>query len=147
MRRDWGGCWRRGWRWSSCAKRGTSASPVFFYMGEVPMPQECMSRQNLGNHFPVVDFQPLAAGDFQLVRIQSELMQHRRVNIGDVVAVFDGMEAEFVGCAVGDAAFDTAAGQERGETLRVMIAAGAFGAGGSAKLGSPDDNRVIEQAA
>src|SRR5215210_1611516 len=74
-------------------------------------------------------------------------MQNRRVNIRDVVAIFYGVEAEFIGRAVLDSAFDAAAGQEGAEALGVMVAAAAFGAGGSAEFSAEDDHRVVEQAA
>src|SRR5687767_753763 len=48
---------------------------------------------------------------------------------------------------MGNSAFDAPAGQECAEALRVMIAAGAFSAGGSAEFGAPDDEGVLEQAA
>ena len=45
------------------------------------------------------------------------------MQVGDVVAVLDGVEAELVGRAVDDAALDAAAGQPDGEAVRVMVAA------------------------
>ncbi len=60
-------------------------------------------RQNLPDRLAVVDLQPLAAGDLQLARVEAELVQDRGVDVGDVVAVLDGVEADLVGRAVDDA--------------------------------------------
>ena len=76
-------------------------------------------------------------------------MQHGGVDVGDVVAVLDGVEAELVGRAVDDAALDAAAGHPDGEAERMVVAAvGLFlRPGRAAELGGPDDDRLIEQAA
>ena len=71
-------------------------------------------------------------------------MQDRRVDVGDVVRILDGVKTQFIGCAVSDAAFNAAAGQPAGETLRVMVAAGALRAGRAAELGAEDDQRAIQ---
>src|SRR5262249_6532085 len=70
----------------------------------------------------MIDFQPLSAGYFQLARVEAELVQHGRVQIGDVMPVLDGVEADRIGGAVGNAAFDAAAGQPDREAIRMMIA-------------------------
>ena len=70
-----------------------------------------------------VDLQPLAAGDFEPARVEAELVQDGGVDVGDVVAVLDGVEAELVGGAVGDAALDAAAGQPDREAVGVVVAA------------------------
>ena len=74
-------------------------------------------------------------------------MQHRGVDVGDVVPVLDGVEAELVGGAVDDAPLDAAAGQPGAEALRVVVAAVGLRARRAAELGAPDDDRLIEQAA
>src|SRR5215218_48236 len=58
----------------------------------------------------VVDLEALATRHFELARVEAELVQDGGVDVGDVVAVFDGVEADLVGGAVGDAALDPAAG-------------------------------------
>ena len=74
-------------------------------------------------------------------------MQDGGVDVGDVVPVLDGVEAEFVGRAVGDAALDAAAGHPDGEAVGMVVAAvGPLGAGRAAELGRPDDDRLVEQA-
>ena len=95
----------------------------------------------------MVHVEAFAAGDFQLVRVEAELVQDGRVDVGDVMPVLDGVEAEFVGRAVGDAAFDAAAGQPGAEALGMVIAAGAFGAGRAAEFGAADDERLVQQSA
>ncbi len=65
-------------------------------------------------------------------------MHHRGVDVGDVVAVLDGMKADLVGGAVGDAPFDAAARHPNGKAERVMVASvGSLRAGRAAELGCP----------
>ena len=87
----------------------------------------------------MVDVEAFAAGDFQPARIEAELLQDRGVDVGDVVAIFDGVEADLVGRAVHDAPFDAAAGHPDGEAEDVMVApVGALRAGRAAELGGED---------
>jgi len=93
-----------------------------------------------------IDFEPLVAGDFEPAGVQAELMQDRGVDVGDVMAVFDGVEAQLVGRAVGDAPLDATAGHPDREAEGMMVAAVAsLRARGAAKLGRPDHDRVVEQ--
>ena len=97
---------------------------------------------------PEIDLQPLVAGDFEPARVEAELVQDGGVDVGDVVAILDGVEAELVGRAVDDAALDAAAGHPDREAERMMIAAVVpLRAGRAAELGGPDDDRLVEQAA
>ncbi len=57
--------------------------------------------------------------------IDAQQVQDRGVQVVDAHAVDDGLEAEFVGLAVVDAALDSAAGQPGGEGVRIVVAAGA----------------------
>ena len=94
----------------------------------------------------MVDVQPLAAGDFELARIQPELVQDCRVYVGDVVPIFDGVEADLIGLAVDDAALQTAARHPHREPVDVVIAAVApLRAGRAAELGAEDDEGVLQQ--
>ena len=83
-----------------------------------------------GNDFfdgpTMMDIGALSAGYFQLMRIEAQLVQDRGVYVGDIVRVFDGIEAQFVGRSMSDAALDAAAGQPAREALRVMIATGTL---------------------
>jgi hypothetical protein len=76
--------------------------------------KECLIRgrqeYNLPNRLPVIDLQALPPRDFQLARIDPQLLQDGRVDIGDVMTVLDGVEADGVGSAVDDAALDAATG-------------------------------------
>jgi hypothetical protein len=47
-----------------------------------------------------VHLQPAVAGHLQPPRVEAGLMQHGRLNVGDVGPVLDGVEAQFVGRAV-----------------------------------------------
>src|SRR5438270_12400495 len=100
----------------------------------VPVLSEILLRDNLLDHFPPVHVDAFSAGDFQFAAVDTQLVQHRRVEVGDVVGIFDGVESDFIRRAVGDAAPDAAAGEERGEAPGMVVAAGfvagAFGAGG-----------------
>src|SRR5206468_1822131 len=95
----------------------------------------------------VVDFQALAAGYLEPVGIQAEPVEYGRVDVGDVVAVLDGVESKLVRGAVRDAALDSAAGQPCGKSVRMVVPAGAFRAGRSSKLCAAHDYRTVEQAA
>ena len=105
------------------------------------------SVEDLPNHLAVVDGEPLAAGDLELAGIEAHLMQDRGMDVGHVVRIFDGVEAQFIGCAVRDSPFDPAAGKPGTESLRVMVASRLLGARGAAELGAKDDERRVEQAA
>src|SRR5947209_8453362 len=64
------------------------------------------------------------------------------------MAIFDGVEAEFVGGAVDHAPFDAPACEPGREAVDVMIPAiAALSAWRAAELGGEDNDRVIEQAA
>ena len=58
-----------------------------------------------------IDFEAFAAGDFQAAVVEAEEIEDGGVDVGDVMAVFDGVETELVGDAVRDSAFDAAAGE------------------------------------
>ena len=101
-----------------------------------------------------IDFQPLLAGHFEPARIESQLVQHGGVDVGDVVPVFHGMETQFIGRAMYYAALDAAAGHPGSEPERMVIPpslqTGVIGpnldTGRSSKFGGPDDNGVLQHA-
>ena len=75
-------------------------------------------------------------------------MQHGGVGVGDVVTVLDGVKTQLVGGAVNVSALDAAARHPDGEGVGMVVSsAGSFRAGGSAELGGPDNQRLIQQAA
>src|SRR6266568_864851 len=78
--------------------------------------------------------------------VQSQLMKHRGVDVGDVAAVFDSMEADFVGSAVNDAPFDAAAGQPGAKALRMVVAPVPLGTRRAAELRAPDHNGFVQHA-
>lgn len=55
------------------------------------------SGQNRVDRFAEIHFESFVAGDFEAARVQAELFEHGGVDIGDVMAVDYGVEAEFVG--------------------------------------------------
>src|SRR4051812_17482966 len=77
--------------------------------------------EDLKDRPAVVDFQSLPAGDLKLMGVEPELMEDGCVDVGHVVAVLDGMEADLVGRAVDDAPLHAAAGQPGGEALGVVV--------------------------
>ena len=52
----------------------------------------------------MVDIKSFLAGDFQPTGVEPELMEHRGVDVRDVVTLLDGVEAQLVGRAVDHAA-------------------------------------------
>src|SRR5262245_10111122 len=86
------------------------------------------SNQNLPNRLAVVEFEPLAAGDFEPAWVETHQVQDRGVYIGDVMPILDSMEANFVGGPVDNPALDAPAGQPGTKALRMVIAAVALGA-------------------
>ena len=62
--------------------------------------------------------------------------------------ILDGLEAEFVGGAVSDAALEAAAGHQHGEAVGIVIAAvAAFGNRRAAEFAAPDHQGFVQQAA
>ena len=75
-------------------------------------------------------------------------MQDGGVDVGHVVPIFDGVEAQFVGRAVGDAPLQASSGHPDREAERMMVATiASLRAGRAAELGGPDDERLVEQPA
>src|SRR5437660_856256 len=81
------------------------------------------SRHDLADRLAVVDVQPLAAGDLQLAAVEAEEVEDRGVEVGDIVAILLGMEADRVGGAVDDAPLEAAAGHPGREAVDVVVAA------------------------
>ncbi len=82
--------------------------------------------------------------------VDAEEVEDGCVEVVDVHGVLCGVESDFVGFAVGVAGLCSAADEDGGESVFVVVAAGAFGLGcsavgdaldhgGSAKLGGNDD--------
>src|SRR5579875_367292 len=103
------------------------------------------------HHPAAVDRRPFLAAVVQqceLAVIESETVQDGSVDVVDMDAIFDGIKPDNVGGAVGDSAFDAAAGHPHGKAKRIVIAAvAAFAHRCPAKLASPYNQRRIEQAA
>src|SRR5436853_2542816 len=72
-----------------------------------------MSGENLIDLRSVVHVEPFASRDFQTPRIQSKTMQNGRVNIRDVMAIFDGMKSKLISHTVRDATLHAGSGQPR----------------------------------
>src|SRR5262249_61086932 len=105
-----------------------------------------VSTNNLPDRRAVVDVQSAPPRHFKTARVQAELVQHRRVDVGDVVPVLDRVEADLVGRPVDNARLDPAAGQPGAKTLGVVIAPVVLGPWRAAELGAPHDDRFVQQA-
>ena len=102
----------------------------------------------MGDGFSVIDFEAFPAWDFEFSGIEAELVEDGGVEIGDIVRGIDGVEADFVGGAVGDACFEATAGHPDGEAVDMVIATiGALGAWGATELGGEDHEGIFEEAA
>ena len=99
----------------------------------------------MADHLTEITLQALATGYLQLMWIEPEKLHHRGMNVGDVMRMLDGVEAEFVGAAVDGATFRAATGHPNTEAIRMMVATvAALRAGSAAKLSGEDDERVIK---
>ena len=61
-------------------------SPCAILCGDV-------SRNDLLNHLPVIDVQPLPPRHLQIPRVEAQFVQVRGVDVGQIAAVFDGVAA------------------------------------------------------
>ena len=109
------------------------------------------SKFQLRDHFvdrlAVLFFKPFATCDGKVAWIEAELVQHGGVNVGDVVTVFNGMKTDFVGCAVGDAAFDSSACHPNRETVGMMVTTvRMLRSRRSAEFAAPNDQRFIQHS-
>ena len=81
--------------------------------------------------------------------INTQSMEHGRIEVADVHGVFENIVAEVIGLTVGRASFDTATGEPHAEAAAVVIPAAserALAVGSTSKLASPDDEGIIEHA-
>ena len=78
---------------------------------------------NIANRLANVDLEPFLAGNFEPAWIEAKLVQDGRVNIGHVMTVFDGVEAQLIGRAMGDAPLEPAPCHPDREANRIVIAA------------------------
>ncbi len=104
-------------------------------------------RHDFADRLAVVHLQTLVAGNVQLTRIESKLVQDRRMEVRDIVTAFDGVVAEFVGGPMDNSALDTAAGHPAGEGGRMVIASLrlTLHAWGPAELRAPDHQCLVQQ--
>ena len=81
--------------------------------------------------------------------IEAEEVEDGGVHVVHVDFVGDGVVAEVVGLAEGEAGFDAGAGEPLAEAAGVVVAAGAvaLGVGGAAEFAAPPDEGVFEEAA
>ena len=81
--------------------------------------------------------------------VEAELVEDRRVKVVHVDLVLHGEVPELVGLAVGEAGFETTAGEQNGETRRVMVAAGAvlLRVRCAPELAAPPHDGVLQQPA
>ena len=97
---------------------------------------------------PEIHFQPFAAGDFHAIGIQAQQMQNRGVHIGDVVAVFCGMEPDFVGGSMDGATFDASARHPDAKSVGMVVAAvGSLSSWSAPELSGEHDDGLVKQPA
>ena len=96
----------------------------------------------------MVAVEAFAAGDFEPPRVEAELLQHRGVQVGDVVPILDSVEAKLVRRAMHNATLNAAATKANGKSVRMMIAAvGTLRAGRAAEFGGEDHKRFVKHSA
>src|SRR5688572_20526822 len=94
------------------------------------------------------DFLPAVVQECQFAMADAEQVQDGGVDSADVHGVLGRVQAEFVGGAESEAAFDAAASHEHGEAVGIVIAAvAALAHRCSAKLSAPDYQGAIQQTA
>ena len=83
----------------------------------------------------------------QLLVIESHLIENGRVQVVDVDTVLDGRAAEHISGAVAVAGFHAATSHPDGEAVVIVVAAVfTLGSWCAAKLTTPDNERLIEEA-
>ena len=89
----------------------------------------------------------------ELLVIKAQAMQHRGVQVMHTHWVFDGFEADVVGCSIGRAAFDAATCQPDTESPVIVIStglwftiAGQFHRRSSSKFTAPQNQCVLEHS-
>ena len=102
------------------------------------------------NHVSVdvrqAEFSPPELVD-QTPMVDAEQVQHRRVEIMNVDDVLLGVVTELVRSTVRETSPDAAARHPHGESLDVVVAAGALCHRRAAELTAPDDESFVEHAA
>src|SRR5262245_38115442 len=86
----------------------------------------------------------------EAIGVEAHQAEDGGVQVLDMVGMLDGLGAEFVGGADGDAPPRAAAGHPHGEAVGVVVATcpgGVFGGGLPAELAAPDNQRLVEEAA
>ena len=90
-----------------------------------------------------------AVGISEAVMVKSELVQHRRVEVTDVMRILGDVPTEVVGFANDAAALDARASHPDGETTAMVVPAGGGGTqrtlreNGAPELTAPDDKRIF----
>src|SRR5262249_27270988 len=87
-----------------------------------------LGSHDLPDHLPLHERQPLVPPEVrirQLVLVQPELVEDRRVQVAEVIRLLDGAEADGVGGADGLPPLDAAAGHPHREADVVVVAAPA----------------------
>lgn len=79
--------------------------------------------------------------------IKAEEVKDRRMHIGHVMGMFDGVKTKFICAAMDGSTFDSAPRHPHTETIGMMVSAiTALGARRAAKLGRENDKRLVQQS-
>ncbi len=93
----------------------------------------------------MIDIQAFAPGDFEPAGIKTHKVHDGCMNISNIMAIFDCMEADFISGAMHGTTLDTAPRHHYGEAIDMVIPAiRSLSARSSAKLGSKNNEGLIE---
>ena len=122
-----------------------------------PLTVTVSSRQQFADNMAMHIGQPELAARVEMGQplvVDAELMQDRRLQVMHVDRLIDDMEPKVIGRSIAEAPLHPAAGQPHRVRLRMMIATEASAECGivldhrrASELATPDDERLVEQAA
>ena len=102
---------------------------------------------DFANRLPAVHIEALAAGYFELQRVETKLVKDRGMDVGDVMRIFHSMESEFIGCTMHDPASDSAPREPRAKAVRMVISSISLGTRRTTEFGTPHDEGFVEHTA
>src|SRR5689334_12304885 len=102
-------------------------------------------RDDRADRRAVVDFQPFSTGNFQPAGVEPQLIEHRGVQVRDIMSCLYSVVSKLVRGAMNYAAFDSSAGHPHRKAERMMVPAIAIlSARRAAELAPPHDQRLVE---